>query len=424
VDSRNAKMNRHLAILCTVVVIVLPQYSAFAGNGGSNYSRFGIGDIQFFGSERSAGMGGTAIALLSPWSLNRLNPAGQTQLLRTRFAGTFSYEGFRTTDGLQGVYLSSGNFGGALLAIPLSVDHGLTFTGGFNPYSSVNYNVRAQGAVGTEDYTAEYTGEGGLSTALVGLTLVPVDSLSLGIRLNYFFGQLRSSANVSSSSTDFSSTTFERTVDADGFSATAGFIYSGIAQLTGLKDLTGLNVGAVFSTATDLNATQQDINAVTTGEDTLAQQDGKIHIPVSGGIGLSWLLGEKYLLAADYLFQRWADFTYFGVAPPQIKNSTRVSLGLEIQPSQETGGSSGSRPTYRFGAYYLSSYYRVRSESINEWGLTTGLGLPIAGDTRLDLAIQYGRRGTTNQQLVRDDIFRFSVTLNVGEKWFVNTGEE
>jgi hypothetical protein len=288
----------------------------------------------------------------------------------------------------------------------------------------VNYNVRAQGTLESEQYNAEYTGGGGLSTALVGFTLVPVDSLSLGIRMNYFFGQLRSSANVSSSSTGFSSTTYQRTVDADGFGATAGFIYSGIAQLTGLKDLTGLSVGAVFSTGTNLNATQQDINAVTTGEDTLTQQDGKIHIPVSGGIGLSWLLGEKYLLASDFLFQRWADFTYFGVAPPQIKNSTRVSLGLEIRPSQETGASSGSRLTYRLGAYYLSSYYRVRSESINERGLTTGFGLPIAGETRLELALQYGRRGTTNQQLVRDDIFRLSVTLNVGEKWFVNTGEE
>jgi hypothetical protein len=417
-------MNRHLAILCTVVVFVLARYSALAGNGGSNYSRFGIGDIQFFGSGRSAGMGGTAIALLSPWSLNRLNPAGQTQLLRTRFTGTFSYEGFRTTDGSQSVYLSSGNFGGALLAIPLSVDHGLTFAAGFNPYSSVNYNVRGQGVLGSEDYSAEYAGGGGLSTALVGFTLVPVDSLSLGVRLNYLFGQLRSTANVSSTSANFSSTTYERTVNADGFNATAGFIYSGLSELTGLKDLKGLGVGAVVSTGTDLNATQQDINTVTTGQDTLTQRDGEIHIPVSGGIGFSWLLGEKYLLAADYLFQNWTDFTYFGAAQPQLRNSSRVSLGMEIQPSQETAGSSGSRLTFRFGAYYLSSYYLVRSEPINEWGLTTGLGLPVAGDTRLDLSLQYGRRGTTDQQLVRDDIFRFTVTLNVGERWFVNTGEE
>jgi hypothetical protein len=422
--NRNARMKHQLAILCTAALLLLPRYSIFAGNGGSNYSRFGIGDIQFFGSERSAGMGGAAIALLSPWSLNRLNPAGQTQLLWTRFTGTFSYEGFRTTDGSQSVYLSSGNFGGALLAIPLSVDHGFTFAAGFNPYSNVNYDVRAQGAVGSGDYTAEYTGGGGLSTALVGFTLVPVDSVSLGIRLNYLFGQLRSSANVSSSAADFSSTTYERTVNADGFSFTAGFIYSGLAQLTSLKDLRGLNVGGVFSTGTDLSATQQGINDVTTGQDTLPEQDGKIHIPVSGGIGLSWLLAEKYLLAADYIFQRWTDFTYFGAAQPQIKNSARVSFGLEIQPPQETGGSPGSKPTYRFGAYYLSSYYRVRSEPVNEWGLTTGLGMLISGDTRLDLALQYGRRGTTSQQLVTDDIFRFSVTLNVGEKWFVNTGEQ
>jgi hypothetical protein len=417
-------MNRQLATILTAILFFLPQCLALGGNGGSDYSRYGIGDIQFFGSGRSAGVGGTAIALLSPWSVNRVNPAGQTQLLRTRFAGTFSYEGFRTTDGSQSVYLSSGSFGGAVLAIPLSVDNGLTFTAGFNPYSSVNYKVQAEGALAPETYTATYSGGGGLSTALVGFSLAPVDSFNLGLRLNYLFGQLKSTATVTSTSPNFSATTYQRTVEADGFSATAGIIYTGLAQLFGLKDLGGLSVGAVFSTSTNLSASQQDINTVSTGQDTLTRLEGKIHIPFSGGIGLSWLVKERFLFAADYLHQRWNNFEYFGVHPQQIRNNSRLSVGMEIQPSPETGSSYWRKVAYRFGSYYLSSYYRIRSEPINEWGLTTGLGLPVTGDTRLDLSLQYGRRGTTDQQLVRDDIFRFSVTLNVGEKWFVRTGEE
>lgn len=417
-------MNRYLVIISTAILFIVFSCSASGGNGGSGYSRYGIGDIQFFAGGRSAGMGGTAIALLSSTSLNRINPAGETKLSLTHFTGTFSYEGFRTTDGIQSAYLSSGNFGGAFLALPLSLDNGLTFTTGFTPYSSVNYKVQSELTIGSVSYTQLYSGEGGLSTALAGLAIAPIDSLSLGLRVNYLFGQIRSESDATFNSTDFASTKYQRTLNVNGFDVTLGFIYTGLARLTGLKSLSGLNIGGILSTATNLNATQENINILSIGQDTLTGKDGKIHIPASQGIGFSWLFGEKYLVAGDYFHHLWGDFEYFGVHPPQIRNSTRVSLGVEIQPSRERGASYWNKVAYRFGSYYLSSYYRIRSESINEVGITSGLDLPIGGDTQLDLALEYGRRGTTNQGLLLDNIFRLSITLSVAEKWFIHTEEE
>jgi hypothetical protein len=417
-------MMRHLPIFSIALLFIGSSHSAFSGNGGSGYSRYGIGDIRFFAGGRSAGMGGTAIALLNSNSLNRINPAGQTKLTLTHFTGTFSYEGFRTTDGIQSAYLSSGNFGGAFLALPLSTNNGLALTAGFNPYSSVNYKVQSEQTIGSDSYTAVYSGEGGLSTALAGLSFAPLDSLSLGLQANYLFGQIRSESDVSFSSTDFSTAKYQRTVNVDGFDVTFGVIYSGLGRLTGLKMLEGLNLGAILSTATNLNATQENINIESVGQDTLAGKGGKIHIPVSRGLGFSWLLGGKYLVAGDYLSQQWSDFEYFGEHPQQIRNSTRVSLGMEIEPSQERGTSYWKRVAYRFGTYYLASYYQIGTESINEVGFTSGLGMPIAADTRLDFALEYGRRGTIDQHLLQDNIFRFSITLSLGEKWFVRTEEE
>ena len=409
-----------------LIAVLLPALSppAFGGSGGSGYSRYGIGDIRYFAGSRSAALGGTTIALMSPTSLNRLNPAGQTKLLRTHFTGTFSYEGFRTTDGSQSAFLSTGTFGGAFLALPLSIDDGLTFSAGFNPYSTVNYKIRTEHTLGSENYSNLYSGEGGLSTAVLGFSLTPLDSLNLGLRLNYLSGQLRIGSDVTFTSTELAAAKYRRTVKANGFGLTLGFIYTGLGRVTGLKSLDGLNVGAIFSTATDLNATQENINISPVGEDTIATKEGKIRIPVSAGFGIAWLLGEKYLVAGDIFHQQWSDFRFYDVHPPQIRNSTRISLGLEIQPSMEVGGSYWKKVAYRFGAYYLSSYYQIGTEPINEVALTTGLGLPIGADTRLELALEYGRRGTTDQQLLRDNILRFSVTLNVGEKWFVRVEEE
>lgn len=417
-------MNRHLAILLTAILFIAFSHCASAGNGGSSYSRYGIGDIRFSAGGRSAGMGGTAIALLNSTSLNRINPAGQTKLSLTHFSGTFSYEGFRTTDGIQSAYLSSGNFDGAFLALPLSVDNGFTFTAGFNPYSSVGYKVQSEQTIGSVSYAQLYSGDGGLSTAIAGLTIAPVDSLNLGLRVNYLFGQIRSESDVTFNSSDFASTKYQRTVNANGFDVTLGFIYTGLGQLTGLKSLTGLNIGAILSTATNLSATQEIINIESVGQDTLTGRDGKIRIPVSEGIGFAWLFGEKFLVAGDYFHQQWGDFVYFSEHPPQIRNSTRVSLGMEIQPSRERGASYWRKVTYRFGSYYLSSYCQIGPESINEMGITSGLGLPIGGNTQLDLALEYGRRGTINQGLIQDNILRFSITMSIAEKWFVHTEEE
>jgi hypothetical protein len=229
---------------------------------------------------------------------------------------------------------------------------------------------------------------------------------------------------VTFGSIDFVSAKYLRTVNVYGFDFTFGFIYTGLGRLTGLKSLESFNVGAILSTATNLDATQNNINIVSLGQDTLTGRGGKIHIPVSGGIGFSWLLGGKYLVAGDYLHQQWGDFEYFGEHPQQIRNSTRLSLGIEIEPSQERGTSYWNRVAYRFGIYHLASYYQIGAESINEVGVTSGLGMPIGADTRLDFALEYGRRGTIAQQLLQDSIFRFSITLSLGEKWFVRTEEE
>jgi hypothetical protein len=408
------------------LVVLLGSFceTSLAANGGSAYSRFGIGDLRFFAGGRSAGMGGTSLALMGSGWLNRLNPAGLSSLSSTRLSGTFLYEGFKTTDGNQSSFLSTGSFGGAMVAFPISPQDGIALSAGFNPYSSVNYKIQIEQPFGGGTSKQNYFGEGGLSTALVGLSYTPTDSLHLGVSLNYLFGQIRSGATVGFGSRDFSDVTYHRKTRADGFGATFGLIYNGLGRLVGSDRAGDFSVGAVFSTGTSLNATQENINSSPIGDDTLTSREGKIQIPVSGGVGIAWLLKEKVLLGADFLYQHWGDYQSFGVHPTEIRNSGRFSLGLEIQPSHGAGLSYWQRVAYRFGIYYLSSYYQVASTPINEVAFTAGLGLPISYDTSMDLAFEYGRRGTTDHQLLRDNILRFSITLNAGERWFVPSEED
>ncbi len=62
----------------------------------------------------------------------------------------------------------------------------------------------------------------------------------------------------------------------------------------------------------------------------------------------------------------------------------------------------------------------VEGIDINTLALTGGLSLPaFTPGTRLDINVEVGTRGTTDQNLVRDVFYGVSATLNIGERWFV-----
>ena len=65
-----------------------------AGNGGSGYSRYGLGDIQYSATGRAFGMGGSSIAVLSSDAINSLNPAVWARIDRARFAAGALFEEF------------------------------------------------------------------------------------------------------------------------------------------------------------------------------------------------------------------------------------------------------------------------------------------------------------------------------------------
>lgn len=412
-----------IATLVTASILVLTPL-ALAGKGGSGYSRFGIGDIRYFAGSRSAGMGGTTISLLTPGSINGVNPAGQAAIKRTLFSGTFTYEGFNSTDGVQSAFLSSGNFGGALFVLPISPNDGLTFSAGLNPYSTVNYRVTQDYTFGTETVSKAYFGEGGISRAHLGLSLTALDSLHLGLKVNYLFGQIRRGAEVNFTSIEFASVHYRRNISVNGFIPTLGLIYTGLGPLVGLSGSSLLSIGGVLSAATNLDATEERINVGSAGEDTLAERTGQIRIPMSGGLGISWIVNGKYLFAGDVHHQQWRDLRYFNERQPEIRNGNRYSLGFEKLPSLDPRDGYWQKVAYRLGISYLSSYYQVRNQAINEVAVSAGVGLPVGLDSRLDVAIEYGRRGTTAQHLLKDNIIRFSVTLNVAESWFIRIEED
>lgn len=422
---------RTLVFVCTMVLllsIVLPGIAA-AGGGGSLYSRLGIGDIHPGANARSAGMGYTGIAFATSTTINTLAPATWSKIERARIEGGLTFVGFNSTDGTQTRFLARTDFNGAMMAIPLSTDRGIVAALGFVPYSNVDYAAYTYGTfvsgIDTMDHTISYSGGGGITKGQIGVSFAPLSSLALGLSLNYLFGAIDHSTEITSPSPAYAPGDITESMTLRGLNLTVGFLYDGFGSFS--QALGPLSVGVVFTTRATLNTQDRYYYYYQASEirDTSSESEGELVVPAALGIGLAYKLSDRVVLAADYSGQAWGSSEINGSHPANLRNSTSFGIGAERLPSREpTVTSFFERTAFRVGMYYQETYYTVQGEPINAWGVTVGFGLPVSGDTRLHLALEYGKRGTTNKSLIQDTITRITASLTLSELWFLRPEDE
>lgn len=416
-------MNR---IRTFILILLIISSSAFSGNGGSGYSIYGLGDLQYFSTSRSMAMGGAGLAVISPISIDRSNPALWTPINRVRISVSGLYEGYATSDYQKSGYFAAMQFSGAIIAIPIISTYGVTFSAGVTPYSRINYDIVTPATQAGYDYSIHYIGTGGLSQGHVGLSWLPTTNLSLGAKLDYYFGTQEHTIQQAFTATNFTTAQVDHLTRMSGVGFTFGVVYSGLRNLLQLPEGQSFNIAATVSTSPYLTAGEERYYTYTTTIttiDTVIDPTGKFHLPLRIAGGLAYQ-SDRWTIASDFISQRWSEATDNGSAVPDLRDSYRWSLGGELIPKSSSSIPGSQRVAYRAGIYYDQTYYRIKGIAINELGFSLGYGFPIFNDSRLGIAAMYGFRGTTDQQLQKDRILRISLTLNIGEIWFVKPPEE
>jgi hypothetical protein len=412
-------MMRAISIVSTVLFL---SSLCLAANGGSTYSIFGIGDLRYFQNTRSAAMGYTGIGLPGANYINGMSPATWARINQTRLDIGFMYEGFRSTDGSTSRYLANGEFNGALLAVPISTTHGIVFVAGFTPYSNINYNLVTKGSQQGIDYNITHRGTGGITKGQAGLSYAPSQDLAFGASINYLFGTVDYERVFAPNVTTFSGGTTRENVTTHGITATAGAVFTGLGDIS--ESLRPFALGFIITSRGNLKTERQITYEFTSELDSAASVNGRQSIPIAYGFGLTYQLGDRYLFAADYYAQPWDNTQFNGVDPSEIRNNLRVGVGGERLANRDPSARWLDRISYRLGFFYDATYYRINREPINHWGVTGGFAIPISGETRMNVALEYGSRGTTNNHLIKDNIFRMAFSLNIGELWFIRYDEE
>jgi len=407
------------------IFMIFSFISLSAKDGGSVYSRYGLGDIRYFPSGRSAGFGGVSAAVFSNYSINRLNPAAWTTLTRTRYEVSGMYEGIFTSDRVKSAYFADMTFTGFMISFPIMPSRGITLAGGIVPFSSVKYEVTTPTIGEQLQYENRYIGEGGISVGHIGSSVRIGSDINIGAKLNYYFGPLSYTTKQTFSGSSYTNAEVRRSTYLKGIGFTFGGIFTGLNHLLNFPKSSSLNIGLMITTGSDLKQTEEKYykynTQVVLSYDTLITEKEDLHFPYAIGGGISYTT-ERLLIASDFHFQKWSGRSVFDT--PELQNAMRIALGTELLPKKDPSQSPLKHTVYRAGIYYNSTYYKIKNRSIDEFGITAGMGIPVFGEIRLDMGIGFSMRGTTEDYLQKENIIRLTFSLAGGEPWFVRPEQD
>ncbi|MFZ1321578.1 MAG: hypothetical protein WAT71_08495 [Ignavibacteria bacterium] len=414
-------MRKLLIILALLSLFSKPSLSQVEIAGGSPYSLFGIGDILYFTSQRTYGMGITGVSLLGNY-VNNLNPATVTRINATTINLNFNYGFLKSKSSTSVNNVSNGDLLGINIGIPFDQSRGWVMTLGFNPYSDVNYNVGLKGTIGGQNYTQNYSGTGGLSRINIGMAYSILNEINVGLEYNYSFGEIKNQNNIDFTNANYVDTKINTQTDFQKSYLKGGFVLE-LGKILRILSIRSFTMGFVFQSGLNLNASESEIYNNSISNDTISLNEGQIEIPNTYGVGFSNTFNNRFTVSTDLLYQDWSNYRVYGEAVEGFQQSYRAGLGVEFLPS-ETNISFWGRNAYRLGAFYQTSYYKVNDQSINTLGFRAGINIPISRYNSLDFAANYSFRGETENGLVKDEFLNFTAGVNFGELWFIRPSDE
>ena len=413
-------MKALVKILSTVVVL---WSSSAALAGGPIYSRFGLGDLRLFGSNRASAMGLLGLGLSGDGFINRFNPAGLSKISLTRISGGFVFDRTTSTDQLGSTTLARGDFQSLALAIPASTADGLVLFAGASPYSLVNYNLKVNGNTPGIPSTQTLVGQGGISSLSIGASYSPVSDVSFGLKYSYLYGTISRISNITFDDPSFTQSETDQSLYHAGSMVTFGFQADSIGRLLNAPGLLPFSFGFVLTSPVNLSVKEETILLTPSAADTTVIARGKTSIPIGYGFGLSYAASSRLLVAGDVFLQPWTSANFFGIPPVSTRNSVRAAVGMEFAARQNPE-TYWERVAYRAGFTYTTSYVAFNGQALNEWYVSGGLALPIGPDARINLALHLGSRGSTVQGLQKDNFLRVAVSFSASERWFITIEED
>ncbi|MDQ3047676.1 MAG: hypothetical protein M3R27_09025 [Bacteroidota bacterium] len=275
-----------------------------------------------------------------------------------------------------------------------------------------------------------------------------MQGLSLGVNASYLFGGYENTRRSIFDPANYSFNTRARTTTrVSDFYMDYGLQYSFLIDSVKTKDSTGrvykrdlrdnvkFTFGATFAAQTDINAKIDTLSVSyfysSTGneivKDTIelsSNTKGSIKFPLSFGFGLGFKKGDRWMVAADFALQNWSTYTAFNQSQG-LKNSMRVSLGIQYVPDAKANASYPKRIHYRVGGRFAQTALELKSTQLTEMAASFGVGFPVGRNyllqnfSMVNIGVELGKRGTIDSGLIQENFFKATIGFTINDRWFV-----
>lgn len=438
-------MRKFFRELAMILMITAPLAIFAQVSSVSPYSRIGLGSIQTQNYTRSLGFGGANLAIGDGFYINATNPASYAHLDLTSLEVGFYNTTLIQEQANPSIKVENSNSGLRYFSagIPLTNWWGSAF--GLQPYSTRGYDITTS-RYGPDSILVEdrFIGSGSLNRFYWGNGFNILPNLSVGLNASFIFGQLED-VNVLTWAGPINNSIFEEEINVRTLSLDYGVQYS---LPLGKNEL---GFGATYATSSNFRTRSESYSYTTNSSgasiDSITKSgEGSTTLPGSWGVGMvfgrraegylnqGWWATSKYAwsISADLESFQGASYVNTSGETP-YNNSLRGELGLRIIPAlmnEEINrtGNYLSRIEYRLGGYYEETPISIAGRMLPEYGITFGLGLPMRqnlgpGENRrsiVNAGFILGRRGTLEDNLIRESYFKLFIGITFNDKWFID----
>jgi len=423
----------------TIGIIVLSSICVFSQSiTNSPYSRFGIGDIDRNGFNNSKAMGGLSTGLRVNNQINYMNPAAISAQDTMSFIFDIGISGISKDMKSASASAEYTDFVFDHLAFSFPIKKWWFASLGITPYSKIGYNIQQ-----TEEYAPidtvnlhyDYYGNGGINQVFLSNSFVLFENLAIGFNLNYLFGSIEQY-----NQTYLDTKSSYATVVADNISVNKLTYDIGAQYYNKINDKLFYVLGLSYSSKTKFNSTKKstvlmtenfsfyDINIIdylahfASKYDTISysvNNNYNIEVPARYSVGFSGGIKNKLIVGFDYSYQDWSNIKSLNIND-NFGADESFNFGLEYIPNKFTFKNYFKKINYRAGMYLNNSYLKLNNERIKNYGITFGLGFPIANQrTSLNFSCSIGKRGMTNNGLIEENYTSFGINLTLYDFWFI-----
>jgi len=404
-----------------IVALIFLFVEFMPAQGGPIYSRYGIGDQIHSSTARRLGFGSLGSAVIDKDYIDGYNPASWTDLKFTRFGISLKYLGANYSDQNNSAFHTNVIFSGFTIGFPVQRDLGISMAIGLIPVAALSYEIKEdENNIHFGDYSEKFSGKGSMSKIFFGTSVKIPTNTSIGATVEYYTGTNNYKSSLEFLETSaFTDVFYETRYKYSGLGSTISLITGNIVELFSESD-TELRFSAIANFTSDLVTDTSLATSTSLGELVPNEGETTTVLPTKYTIGASLAWNKKYLVLFDYLFQPWSEYQFDGKYDSHLKDLTRFSLGFEYK--DKTIGMHAStfeQMSFRVGFSYEETQYTFNGININTMAVHGGVTLPFGDINLIDISFSAGVRGTTDNNLVKEEFISGAFTLTLGELWFV-----